>query len=110
MNREGSFRSISIEQKKEGRSTEAGNPGNGQDQSPIEGKPPVDLSEFRAVKEIKIDNPDSGEALMRSSRSLDEWNANTLVVQAAYGGEYPKWWYERIVASGLLAEVRSRWE
>lgn len=39
--------------------------------------------------------------MMESSKSEDEWNANCDKVKAAFGGNYPPWWYAKIVMSGL---------
>ena len=43
-------------------------------------------------------------ALMESSKSEAEWNANCDRVKAANGG-YPDFWYATIVESGVLARV-----
>lgn len=48
-------------------------------------------------------------ALMESSKSRDEWNANADIVKASCGG-YPSWWYAVIVLSGLLGRVSREWE
>jgi hypothetical protein len=42
-------------------------------------------------------------ALMKSSESEEEWNANADTVKAAFGGDYPEFWYKAIVLSGVLA-------
>jgi len=43
-------------------------------------------------------------ALMESSKTEAEWNANCDKVQAACGG-YPDFWYSTIVQSGLANRV-----
>lgn len=47
-------------------------------------------------------------ALMRSSKSEAEWNANCDKVKAEFDG-YPDWWFLTIVMSGLAAEVQRNW-
>lgn len=43
-------------------------------------------------------------ALMKSSKTEKEWNANCNLVKAANRG-YPDFWYEAIVLSGVLYET-----
>jgi len=45
--------------------------------------------------------------LMMSSRNAQEWNENCERVKAANGG-YPKFWFEAIVQSGILAEAAAQ--
>jgi len=47
-------------------------------------------------------------ALMKSSKSEAEWNANCDKVKAACDG-YPAFWCEAIVLSGLAARVSATW-
>lgn len=47
-------------------------------------------------------------ALMKSSRSEDEWNANTDKVKAECNG-YPAFWYKAVVMSGLMGQVAATW-
>ena len=48
-------------------------------------------------------------ALMKSSRSDDEWNANAARVKAAYGGRYPAFWFPAIMLSGVAEETAQTW-
>ncbi len=48
------------------------------------------------------------KALMESSKSEAEWNANCDLVKKKCGG-YPGFWYSLIVLSGLSARVQSKW-
>ena len=43
-------------------------------------------------------------ALMKSSKSEDEWNANCDKVKKVCGG-YPPFWYSAIVLSGIAAQI-----
>jgi hypothetical protein len=43
-------------------------------------------------------------ALMKSSRSEAEWNANCDKVKATNNG-YPSFWYKTIIASGLMSSI-----
>lgn len=45
---------------------------------------------------------------MESAASEADWNAKCDQVKAANGG-YPSFWYELIIASGLVNSVRGRW-
>ncbi len=47
-------------------------------------------------------------ALMKSSKSEAEWNANCDAVKRACGG-YPEFWYAAILASGILVNVQRSW-
>lgn len=42
--------------------------------------------------------------LMTSSRSLEEWNENCDKVKAALG-DYPDYWYEEVLQSGLMRKT-----
>lgn len=48
-------------------------------------------------------------ALMKSSKSESEWNANCDKVKAANNG-YPSFWYTAIVLSGVMSVVSSLFE
>lgn len=47
-------------------------------------------------------------ALMKTSKSEKEWNANCDKVKAACNG-YPDFWYSAIILSGLAAQVQATW-
>ena len=47
-------------------------------------------------------------ALMESSQSEDEWNANCDKVKKVCGG-YPPFWFSAIIQSGLLKRIAARW-
>lgn len=49
------------------------------------------------------------QALMRSSKSESEWNANCDKVKAANGG-YPQFWYPAIILMGILSSVQDTWD
>lgn len=53
---------------------------------------------------------DQVASLMKSSNSEEEWNTNCDKVKAAFGGDYPSWWFATIVMSGLLAQCSLRWK
>ncbi len=55
---------------------------------------------------MDLTNIETVQALMASSRSAIEWQANAEKVKAANGGE-PSWWYEAIVVSGVAATAAS---
>lgn len=40
--------------------------------------------------------------LMQSSKTEQEWNENCDLVKAAYGGDYPQFWFGTIILSGVL--------
>lgn len=44
-------------------------------------------------------------SLMKSSKTVKEWNANCDKVKAAFNGQYPSYWYELIILSGLFSQV-----
>lgn len=48
-------------------------------------------------------------AMMESSLDRAGWNANCNAVKEANGGHYPPFWFEAIIASGLLDRVAAAW-
>lgn len=48
-------------------------------------------------------------SLMKSSNNEDEWNDNADTVKAAFNGEYPTFWWEAIMISGVAAETAKKW-
>ncbi len=48
-------------------------------------------------------------ALMESSTSETEWNANADTVKKRCGG-YPSFWFPAVVVSGLLQRTKAKWE
>jgi hypothetical protein len=47
-------------------------------------------------------------ALMKSSKTETEWNANCDRVKRECGG-YPKFWWDAIQLSGVAREVKANW-
>lgn len=47
-------------------------------------------------------------ALMESSKSEAEWNANCDKVKKEFAG-YPSWWFDTIITSGIKNEVQVGW-
>lgn len=47
-------------------------------------------------------------ALMESATSEADWNAKCNQVKKAFGGQYPDFWYETVVTSGLARTVAAR--
>jgi hypothetical protein len=43
--------------------------------------------------------------LMKSSATPTEWNANCDKVKAANGGNYPPFWFQAVVLSGIAART-----
>lgn len=58
--------------------------------------PLIDLTTIQGVSE-----------LMRHSQSELQWDSHCDQVKAANNGDYPNFWFETIVLSGLMAEVTS---
>ena len=53
---------------------------------------------------------DRAVALMRNSRSEKEWDDNCDKIKAANNGNYPEWWNEKIISSGIAAETQLLWK
>lgn len=47
--------------------------------------------------------------LMETSQTEAEWNENCSIVKAAFGGQYPPFWWNEIKLSGVMAKVTARW-
>lgn len=43
--------------------------------------------------------------LMNSSKNDQEWNENADKVKAAFGGDYPSFWWEKVMLSGRRVKV-----
>lgn len=48
--------------------------------------------------------------LMGASNSEHEWNYNCNRVKEANNGQYPDFWWEAIMVSGLAAKVQKTWK
>jgi len=49
-------------------------------------------------------------SIMESSKSKKEWNKNCKRVKMSYGGRFPYWWFDDMIKSGLLDELKLKWE
>lgn len=47
--------------------------------------------------------------LMESSKNEVEWNNNCDKVKESYDGEYPDFWYDAIIISGVFNETKKDW-
>lgn len=45
--------------------------------------------------------PEQVAQVMEMSRSEEEWDKNCDLVKAAFGGDYPSFWWETIMMSGI---------
>jgi hypothetical protein len=48
--------------------------------------------------------------LMKSSKNVDEWNNNCDKVKAAFGGQYPSFWFSVIILGGVHNETKKNWD
>ena len=59
-----------------------------------------------------LKTPEGVAALMRTSKTESEWNANCDAVKEAHAFEgrstYPSFWWATIMQSGLASEVTSK--
>lgn len=44
-------------------------------------------------------------ALMKTSKTNEEWRINANKVKDAFGGDYPNFWYRAIIMDGVAKEV-----
>jgi hypothetical protein len=56
-----------------------------------------------------LTTPSGIRDLMRSSKNEREWSANCDAVKAANDGNYPGFWFQTIILSGLSKEVARSW-
>lgn len=54
--------------------------------------------------------PEEVVELMEDSWTEKQWNANCDEVKRRCGGDYPHFWFEVMLASGLMAEIAKRWD
>lgn len=59
------------------------------------------------MSETDLTIRDNVIALMESSETRKQWNANCDRVIAANNGDYPEFWHEAIVRSGIAGAVIS---
>ena len=43
--------------------------------------------------------------IMKNSKTIEEWIENCEIVQIAFGGEYPDFWYQVIGEGGIAREA-----
>jgi len=48
--------------------------------------------------------------LMKSSKNVDEWNLNCDKVKEQFQGQYPDFWYEAILVSGVYNKTVESWK
>lgn len=53
---------------------------------------------------------DEVKKLMKSSNSEQEWNSNCTKVKKAFGGDYPEFWYQAVILSGIAIEAQANWQ
>lgn len=46
--------------------------------------------------------------LLESAKTEKEWNSACETVRSNHGGGYPSDWYDKVIASGLMTRVASR--
>lgn len=44
-------------------------------------------------------------ALLRTSTTPTEWDANCDIIKKAHNGGYPSWWYGVVIQSGLMDQI-----
>ena len=47
--------------------------------------------------------------LMSMSRTAEDWRDNCDYVKMCFGGDYPTFWWQAIIQSGLADSILSRW-
>lgn len=58
-----------------------------------------------AFNEAALRTPEGVKELMADSASGKEWSENADRVVAANGGDYPRFWYDTVEASGLATKT-----
>ena len=53
---------------------------------------------------------DQEVAKLKATRSSIEWNRVCDEIKNARGGEYPPDWWNRIMMTGLMAQIHDAWE
>lgn len=46
---------------------------------------------------------------MSAATSKSDWNNRCDEVKAANGGDYPAFWFGKVIMSGLLSRVSAKW-
>lgn len=49
-------------------------------------------------------------ALLKTSLSPEIWADNLKLIRDANGGDYPDFWYEAVVRSGLIDRICMKWD
>lgn len=75
---------------------------------PSDAEPSAPLGKDVAVKP-DLTTPEGLAGFMAASASEDDWNQRTEQVKKTFGGQYPSFWFQSIIMSGLLNEVMNRW-
>jgi hypothetical protein len=69
---------------------------------------PLTPDQENPMSSTDLTTRDGVAALMRSSKSEEEWNANCDKVKAANQG-YPDFWYATVILSGLAGDTQRSW-
>jgi len=48
--------------------------------------------------------------LLRKAENEEEWNRYCDLIKSLYDGNYPNWWGEQVLLSGLLKDVSESWK
>ena len=46
---------------------------------------------------------------LKSSKTIEEWNITCDAIKKAHGGQYPQDWFNKVMMSGMAAEVQKNW-
>jgi len=54
---------------------------------------------------LDVSTPEKLKSFMKQSISKQDWNNRCDMVKKFFGGDYPNFWYQTCIASGLIDEV-----
>lgn len=68
------------------------------------------MGAIMADEKPDLTTPDGVRAYMSAATSEDDWNSRCEEVQGANGGDYPYFWCETILVSGIAQRTQKSWQ
>jgi len=57
----------------------------------------------------ELNTPETVKSYMRQATSAADWNSRCDDVKRANGNDYPSFWFQEIILSGLHSSTQSTW-
>lgn len=62
------------------------------------------------IDDVDLTNRDHATQFLEGAVNEVDWDAKVDEIKKAHGGQYPEWWLEGVLTSGLASRMRDRWK